>query len=307
VSRRIKCSLTLNRPKQMFGSDLGRLVDAARIADDCGVDAIVLTDHVLIGTHTDRYPYGHFPVEPDEPWPDPVVTLAAIAAVTSRVRLSTGVLIATVRPAPLLAKMLATLDQLSRGRLDIGLGAGWQREEIEACGAPMQGLTSRLEDTVRACRLLWTGERVSFSSATVRFEDVWCVPTPYCPDGIPVWLPGAATERVAVRIAALADGWMPMVKGVPLEEVAAGIKLLREAYRQAGRDPDSVLVRAAVPHVADDDGRVLLGPTLEHGLPKLAEIGVSHAALSLGRSVLGPEDVRSFIEELGRRWQELAS
>jgi probable F420-dependent oxidoreductase len=288
----------------MFGGDLNRLVDTARLCDDCGIDGVVLTDHVLIGTRTDRYPYGHFPVDVDEPWPDPLIVLAAMASVTSRVRLMTGVLIASTRPAPLLAKMLATLDSIARGRLDIGLGTGWQQEEIEACGVPMTGLTSRLEHTIRACRTLWAGTRASFSSPTVSFEDVWCVPTPFTEGGVKLWLPGAATERVAARIATLADGWMPMLKGVELDEVAAGIALLRSAYVAAGRDPGTIQVRASLPTVTDDDGRVLLGPSIESGLPKLAALGVTHAALSLGRSVLAADEARPFIEELGRRWPQ---
>ena len=121
-------------------------LDLARAAEDAGVDRIVVVDHVVMGPHTDKYVWGKFPVPPDAPWFEPITMLTAIAAVTERVRLATGILIVPLRPAAFLAKQIATLDQLSNGRVDLGVGTGWQREEYDAAGVPWDERWQRLDD-----------------------------------------------------------------------------------------------------------------------------------------------------------------
>src|SRR5262245_66674950 len=96
-----------------------RFVDLGRAADDAGVDRLVVVDHVVMGPHTENYAWGKFPVPPEAPWFEPLIMLGAIAVVTERVRLATGILIAPLRSAALLAKQAATLDVISRGRLDL--------------------------------------------------------------------------------------------------------------------------------------------------------------------------------------------
>ena len=152
----------------LYGDDLaGGLLETARLADECGVDQLMMTDHLAMGSNTEAYPYGRFPYPHSEPWPEPLTTLAVLAGATRRVRLGTGILIAPARPALLLAKTLATLDVLSGGRIDIGVGTGWQREEIEGAGVPFEGRGARMDDTLRACRALWSEAPASFKSATV--------------------------------------------------------------------------------------------------------------------------------------------
>ena len=102
--------------QQWFGGDFAAVVDLARVADEKGVDQVSLTDHVVMGERVDRYPYGTFPVPLDTPWYEPVTVLAAIAAATRRIRLSTGILISPLRPAVLLTKQLATLDGIGDAR-----------------------------------------------------------------------------------------------------------------------------------------------------------------------------------------------
>ena len=215
-----------------------------------------------MGRRTDRYPFGTFPYPPEEPWPEPLVVLAAIAGVTTRVRLSTGILIAPLRPAVLLAKTAATLDVLSGGRLDLGVGSGWQREEFWASGIEWADREQRLDDTVAACRVLWRDAPASFTSPTVSFADIWCRPAPLQPGGIPVWFGGGATERTARRIATSGDGWLPMA-GMPVDEVASGIALVAEECARAGRDPAEVGVRAGLAGLKGPDGRPDVERTLE--------------------------------------------
>src|SRR5207253_3110283 len=109
------------------GGDWRGLADVARQAEDAGVDRIVLSDHVVMGRNTHEYKWGRFPQPPDAPWLEPLTILAAMAAVTSSIRLATGILIAPLRPAALLAKTAATIDVLSGGRLDPRGGTGRHR------------------------------------------------------------------------------------------------------------------------------------------------------------------------------------
>src|SRR6195256_4655227 len=130
----MQVSVTISGFTRLFDNDLRAVVEAARAADGSGVHQLVVPDHVVMGTRTDRYPFGTFPYGPEEPWPEPLILLAAIAGATERGRLGPGILISPLRPAVLLAKPAATLDQVSHGRLDLGVGLGWQREEFEAGG-----------------------------------------------------------------------------------------------------------------------------------------------------------------------------
>ena len=301
MSPRPGVSVTISGLSRLFGGDLAAVLDAARAADEAGVDQLVLTDHLAIGSRTDRYPFGTFPYPPEEPWLEPLTTLAAVAGATERVRLGTGVLVAPLRPALLLAKTAATLDVLSRGRLDLGVGTGWQREEFTDPGQPFAGRGARLDDTVRACRALWTEPPpVSFSSPTVRFEDLWCEPRPVQPGGIPVWFGGGATDATARRIAALGDGWLP-VGVLPVAELSDGIERLRAAFRAGGRDPATLGVRAGIPVVTDDTGRPDLDRTFAD-VEDLADRGVTLVSVALGRFLRDRADVAPFLRDVGARF-----
>src|SRR3954465_6149142 len=136
--------------------DWRRLLDIARVAEDAGVDRMVVTDHIVLGSGTDAYAWGRFPTAPDGPWLEPLTCLTAIAAVTTRLRLATGVLIAPLRPAAVLAKTVATLDVMSGGRVDLGGGVGWHREEYDAVGLDFRARGRLLDETMAACRALWS-------------------------------------------------------------------------------------------------------------------------------------------------------
>jgi probable F420-dependent oxidoreductase len=296
----LRISITVSGLSALFGRDLSGVVAAAHLADAVGIDQIAVPDHLAIGPGTDRYPYGRFPLPREEPWLEPLTTLATIAGATRRIRLATGVLIAPLRPALLLAKSAATLDVLSGGRVDLGVGVGWQREELEAGGVPFEERWRRLDDTLRACRTLWRDAPASFRSETVSFDDVVCLPRPARDGGIPVWLGLAASETNLPRIVELGDGWMPMT--AEPEALARDVGRIRSALAAAGRDPARFGVRVSVPGVTDDTGRVDLERTLTT-LPALAEAGATHAAFALGRFVREPESLRPFLERLGKLTQ----
>lgn len=296
MGERIAVSVTVSGLSRLFGERLDGVVEAARIADDVGIDQIALPDHLAIGPQTDRYPYGRFPFPPYEPWLEPLTALAAIAGATQRIRLATGILVASLRPALLLAKTLATLDVLSGGRVDLGVGLGWQPEEFEAAGVPFAGRGARLDDALRACRVLWRDAPAAFVSETLRFRDLWCLPQPVQPGGIPIWFGGAATVRNVARIVELGSGWMPLGGD---EELRHGIARLREAFAAAGRDPAALGVRANAPVVQGAAGCADLDATLSR-LPELGERGVTVAAFALARFARQPDEVRPFLERLGR-------
>ena len=281
--------------------ELHRVVEVARQAEDAGVDQLVLPDHVVMGARTDRYQWGAFPFPPEEPWLEPLTTFAAIAAATTRVRLATGILVVPVRPAVLLAKMAATVDVLSQGRLDLGVGVGWQAEELEAAGVPYEERGDRLTDTIAACRVLWRDHPASFSSETVDFADIWCSPRPVQPGGVPVWFAGSLTPRMLRRVVSLGDGWIPIM-GSTVDGIAADVARLREALAAAGRDPSTLQVRAPVPAVRDGDGRPDVARTLEV-VPALAAAGVTHALLTLNVHARSPAEAPAVLADLARAFE----
>jgi probable F420-dependent oxidoreductase len=279
VSTRLPISLTVSGVKRLFGDDLAQLIDFARRAEDAGVDQIAMTDHLVIGSRTDRYPFGKFPFPNDEPWPEPIVTLAAMAGATLRIRLATAVLIAPLRSAPLLAKSLATLDALSAGRVDLGVGIGWQPEEFSAAGIPFESRAARMDDTLRACRVLWRDVPASFHSPTVSFDDLWCIPRPVQTDGVPIWFGVAPTPLNVARIVELGAGWVPV--GADVDALVSGVHSLRDAFGAAGRDPGTLGVRANLPIAVGADGRVDLDRSLAEGMPRLRDAGATMAALPI--------------------------
>jgi probable F420-dependent oxidoreductase len=290
---------------KFYGEDLAGVIETARVADASGVDHLALPEHVVMGRNTDAYPFGTFPYPPEEPWLEPTTTIGAMAAATERIRLGISILITTVRPAPLVAKTAATLDVLSGGRFELGVGTGWQREEIEACGVPFDGMRDRLADTVRACRVLWRDAPALFTSPTVSFDELWCLPFPVQAGGVPLWFGVPPTARNAELIAEVGAGWLPLGRNWTLDDVAAGAARIRDAFVARGRDPGELGVRAVLPPVVGDDGTVQVDRSLEEGLPRLAAAGVTSATIPLSVYALGPEHVRPFLEDLGRRWQAL--
>ncbi len=265
----IRTSLGVYGLENLFGGDFRRVIDVVRRADAVGIHQVVMTDHVVMGTRTDRYPYGSFPSPPDYPWFEPMVAMASFASVTERIRLSMAVLIAPLRPAVLLAKQAATLDVLSNGRLDLGVGTGWQREEYEASGIPFESRGVRLAEQMRACRELWTKSPASYQGETLAFENLFSRPFPVQKGGIPLWFGIAPTEINCKRVAELGVGWIPISQDPAA--IAEGVRALRAAFARAGRDPKELEVRAHIPPRPNSAGQLDLEATLARGLePALA-------------------------------------
>jgi len=272
-------------------------LELASLADDAGVDVLSLTDHVLLGPNLDSHAAlgALFPWPPDHPYPDPLVLLAGMAAVTSRVRLTTGVLIAPLRPAALLAKMAATLDVLSKGRFELGVGSGWQREEFEAVGVPMAERAARTEDAVVACRALWSEDAATVTRPSVTFADMRCRPQPFRARRLPVWFAGGANRATARRVAELGDGWLPLHSDV--ETLHHGRALLDEACHRVGRDPSEVGVRVMIPGPVDPSD-----PGAHERLLLLRQAGVTGVSVLLAGQPgdRGADVVEALVDLLAR-------
>jgi probable F420-dependent oxidoreductase len=265
------------------GDDLRALLDVARAADDAGVDRLVVSDHIVLGNKLDAYRWGRFPTAPDAPWLEPLACLTAFAAVTSRVRLSTGILIAPLRRAPLLAKTVATLDVLSGGRVDLGVGVGWQKEEYDAAGLSFSARGQLLEDTIGGCRELWTSLPASYSSRSVTFHDVYCSPQPL-QQPLPVWFSGTLNDRNVRRVMSLCDGWIPIM-GASLDDIRTGARLLRAA---TGRIVD---VQAPLSPVRRDDKSLDIEATMQQ-VPDLADAGVTNVYLNAATLAGSPAEAQ---------------
>src|SRR3954454_1457476 len=219
---------------------------------------------------------------------DPVVALAFAAACTGRTRLGTAVVNAPFLPAAMLARQLVSLDVLSGGRLDVGLGLGWAREEFAALGVPFDRRAARLEDTVGALRALWGDDPVEFHG---EFTDV--PPSRFLPKPVqrprPPILLGATADAGLRRAGRIADGWISSSR-FDLRDVATAVTTVREAAREAGRDVERLrfVVRGWVQlgeDVRDTDGgrRLLTGSAdaVRDDIGQLRERGVTEVFLDL--------------------------
>jgi probable F420-dependent oxidoreductase len=280
------------------GEDWRGLVALARAAEDAGIDRITVVDHTVMGRNTDAYAWGRFPVPPEAPWLEPLTVLTAMATVTSRIRLATGILIAPLRPAALLAKQVATLDLLSGGRVDLGVGVGWQKEEYDAQGLPFADRGLLLEETISACRALWSDLPASYQGKTVSFDDTFCAPQPVQPR-LPVWFGGSLTDRMLRRVVDLGDGWIPIM-GATADDVRDGARRITAA---TDRHID-VQARAAM--VMGADGKPDLAATIG-GVPELVAAGVSDITVNLAAFAPTIADAPAALNKLGTAFREVTA
>lgn len=280
------------------GGEWGALLDVARACDDSGVHRLIVNDHVVMGRRTDAYVWGRFPTAPDGPWLEPLTVLAAMAAVTSRVRLATGVIIAPLRPAAVLAKTVATLDVMSGGRVDLGVGTGWQSEEYDAVGLDFAARGQRLDDTIGACRTLWSELPASYGSDTTSFTDTFCSPQPVQPR-LPVWFAGPLTERNLRRIVDLGDGWIPIM-GASLDDVREG------AARIAATTGRAIAVQAPAPPVQAADGSRDPAATMA-AVPSFLDAGVTDVYVNVASFAATPADAPAALSALTRAFEEVVS
>ena len=213
----------------------------AGAAEAAGIESLWTVEHVLVPVgYRSRYPYsktGRMPGGEDMPIPDPLVWLGYAAAVTTTLKLATGVLILPQRQPAYAAKQLATLDVLSGGRAIAGVGVGWLAEEFAAVGVPFEERGARTDESIQALRSLWSPRAEPFRGRFYRWEAVESNPRPVRPEGIPIVV-GGHSAPAARRAARLGDGFFPALGGP--EELARLFGVVREECERIGRDPAEV-------------------------------------------------------------------
>jgi probable F420-dependent oxidoreductase len=279
----------------------------ARLLDRRGVDRLLVSDHVVFGEHLEEYGRpevggtadGVQPTGPDGHWLEPLTTLSVLAGMTTRIRLGTNILIAALRRPVVLAKSAATLDVLSGGRLDLGVGVGWQREEYEAAGLAFDRRGRLLDHTLDVCQTLWRQPRASMASAELSFEAIHQMPKPAQPGGVPLWISGRVNPAVARRLARFGAGWIPW--GDDAIELAGSIARMRIAVAAAADaaglecDPQQLGVAGQLPEQRDGAGGLDVGATMA-GVGALVEAGVTDFRASLRI----PSDPAEAEDHLGR-------
>ena len=217
-------------PTRDIGSDPAKIRDWAQAAEDLGYAYIEVPDHVFGAAARDEWT----PLYNErDPFHETMTVLAFLAAVTKRIRLSSGILILPQRQTGVVAKQAAEIDILCGGRLRLGIGVGWNHVEYEALGTEWKTRGARQAEQVEVLRRLWSEDLVSFTGRFHRLDRVNILPPPV-QRPIPVWF-GGSSDAVVERAARLGDGWMPIL--APGDEAAAKLEALRAHLKTFGRDP----------------------------------------------------------------------
>ena len=214
----------------------------ARAAEDAGYHSLWVFQRLLYAIA----PKNHYPPLPNQPWPkafesvmDPIVSLTWVAAATKRVRLGASVLIMPYYTPVMLAKQLATLDLVSDGRLDVGLGLGWSEDEYEAVGVPFKDRGRRGDEFLKVLKAIWTQDEVQFDGEFYRVPRAKVLPKPLQKPHPPITV-GGYSPVVVKRVVTLADGFNG--GNVPLDRIEPLVRELREAAIRVGRDPGTLQI-----------------------------------------------------------------
>jgi probable F420-dependent oxidoreductase len=241
-------------------------------AEAAGFDSLWTVEHVLVPVgYQSTYPYdpsGKMPAPDTMDLPDPLIWLTYVAAFTESIKLATGILIVPQRNPAITAKECATLDQLSGGRLVLGVGAGWLEEEFDALDVPFADRGKRLDEYVAVMRALWADGATDFDGEFVTYPEVVSAPKPVH-GTIPIVV-GGHSKAAARRAGRLADGFFPAGDADPAA-IAALIEVMRQSAEDAGRDPDAIEVTMP--------GNAALGPDALERLGELEAMGVSRVMM----------------------------
>ncbi|MBI3030298.1 MAG: LLM class F420-dependent oxidoreductase [Candidatus Rokubacteria bacterium] len=289
-------------------ADREAITTLAKRADALGYDSIWVTDRLLIPVQSgSRYPYsptGAFPLGPDEPWLEALSAVTYLAAITQRIHVGTSVLVIPYRNPVHTAKALATADYLSGGRVILGAGVGWWREEFAALGVPFEDRAARTVEYLRIMKEIWTKPRVAFDGRFARIAEAGGVrPHPARQPHIPIWI-GGHSEAALRRTVEVGDGWHPLGLRPPVSlhppEMAARVRRLRDMAAAAGRDPATITISFKAPLKFQETavaGRAPLSgspPEIVEDLQAYMAAGVQHFVLDF--SVPTPSEMGDVLE-----------
>jgi len=246
------------------------IVACARAAEQLGFDAVFVSDHLALPPDDVEGSGGRYL--------DVLATLAFLAGATERIRLGVSVLVLPYRPAVLTAKQVATIQELSGGRMILATGVGWLRREFEALGVDSKERGALTTETLRVLHQLFASDVASYDGALVRFAPIVFLPRPPRP---PIWIGGNGDNAIA-RVLEFGDGWHPMLTA---EKLAPAVAALREQARARGRAEPEIVVRRGLK--LDDIGAARARLETER------EAGATYFILDLGRYA----DQREFIRE----------
>jgi len=290
--------------------DLRQLVRMAVEAEGAGFDAVMVSEHVVLGPGADANDIPENPrdyalpanQDPATPWPDALTLLAAVASATSRLRLVASSIIAPLRHPLLLAKQLATLDLLSEGRLVVQPTVSWHQPEYEALMVPFERRGELLDDHLAAWRTIWRDTPASFEGRFHRFSDVYLEPKPFRPEGPALWFGGEKVhERLLRRLVEYGSGFNPL--GTPSDE---DLERLGSAMVAAGRDPAELeMVGGTRGRFADADGVADLGEALA-SIPTQLERGFTTICIKPSQFIDDPNEIGPFCRDVVQRVDALA-
>src|SRR5277367_636144 len=254
----------------------GHLLALARACDVAGIDRVNVSDHVVFGEELEEYAKpevggregGKQPTGPDGHWLEPLTTLSVIAGMTVHIRLRTQILLAALRRPVTLAKSAATLDVLSGGRLDLGVGVGWQKAEYDAAGLPFERRGQLLDHTLEVIQTLWREQRASFASPELTFDGIHQMPKPLQDGGVPIWISGTIRDTTVRRLVQFGTRWIPW--GKDDGDMTASLPLMKEAIAKAGGNPDALQASGPLPAVWDANRQLDLPRTMDKVPARLA-------------------------------------
>jgi probable F420-dependent oxidoreductase len=243
-----------------------RVVSAAEAAEALGYSTVWVVDHIIFPAKLE----GGYAFNPLDPILEPMTVLAALAMKTTRVKLGTAVLILPYRHPIYTAKVLSTVDVLSKGRLVVGVGAGWLEPEFTALGQSISERGSRTNETIDILKALWTEDAPSYAGKHFQFSNIKFVPQPVQRPRPPI-LVGGMTKGALQRVARRGDGWVAMGKSP--DDLVKPLETLRELTVKAGRNPKELQLNM-LPLASSSLDQVI------NDAPRYAELGVHHLYLS---------------------------
>jgi len=232
--------LSVELPSVAYREGPAKLAALAAAVEEIGFDDIAMFDHVVMGHPTATRPAPMYP--PEMPILEAFTTLAFVAAVTTRVTLSTEVLVLPQRQPVLVAKQVSTLDTLSAGRMRLGVGVGWQEAEYESLGMPFASRGRLMDEAIPFLRRCWSDTRIDHTGATFEATAIAMEPKPPQGGALPIWVGGFAPAALR-RAGALGDGWMASVIG-GADRMRASMETIRQHAADAGRDPSTLGMQA---------------------------------------------------------------